>query len=412
MTEKSRNINSASLLRTIISEAGYRGCLSQAAAKNLDDIAIASPSRPFPSEILDSVEGNLFDALREDCGVAWEKLLAEEWDNCKGFLQSMSMKQMTVYAQPGYMESRVFRFLRNGLLHRLLHKCKHKFDGPNIDDLWVCPFKAWVEYACKIMNVQEKVLLEDIANNAGKVASGSISRGVDSVTIKRWLDGNPIEGIKWPCRKFINDVFQGKPGIAENSGLLELLTGWLVVAVAFQAMPMPIRESAKNQESPEPLPDLEAQEKFAESCDRIRQNKQKKIHQLFQKTPVDYDAIDEEIKNFQQLVDESPYDLQFLPTLYKARLAAFRGQKKDAIKLYKSAFLDAFGRAGPEQVDILQEAFTYSFGVKDKVTMKYYWDKLFVLEYLNGGKRAMTKEDEVEFAGRFAEYFPARPQSR
>ena len=104
MTNQSKHLSPASLLRAIVTAAGYRRSLSKSSLKDLDDIASTNPSRPTPSVLIDKIERELFSILREDGGELWTNLLSEHWTDLRSFLVYLSKKQKSYCTDPGYIK--------------------------------------------------------------------------------------------------------------------------------------------------------------------------------------------------------------------------------------------------------------------------------------------------------------------
>lgn len=79
MTKETAFPRLGSLLRTLITAGGYRGCLVELGLdKNLDDLATETKDRQGTSfEVLEEIEDACGKALLSDCGNEWTQLFRQ-----------------------------------------------------------------------------------------------------------------------------------------------------------------------------------------------------------------------------------------------------------------------------------------------------------------------------------------------
>ena len=220
------------------------------------------------------------------------------------------------------------------------------------------------------------------------------------------MSGNPIESIKWPYREIVKNTIYGATTSKTGDHKLDMLTSWLVMSVAFQAIPLSIRRKTILRLNPAESEATKDTRNKANSFNHMLQEQQEQTHLSFYKNPVSIDTIKLEIHNLFHLLEQSGYDLLFLCDFYRARLAAFQEHKKDAIDLYRKSLSGFHDTAGRDQSFALHEALAYSVGVNHKTSERLYWDRLFALQILKPPNRSITVEERNEFRAMFKEIFP------
>jgi hypothetical protein len=275
---------------------------------------------------------------------------------------------------------------------------------------WNNPFQAWLDFAASKAALSQEKLLTNLANHLD----------ADPRTIERWLSGEPIGKIGWPYRLHVEQALggQNRPPIGERTVLL--LTGWLLLAVAFQSLPLDVRDAARRdfslrRQNPWSLDDAVAEmtrQGFDLGKTHLRDAAVPllyKIQQLFATKPLDDSAVQNTLDTFQGLVTAEPLELQrayqYIHDWFAARLAALQGEQDEALGLYASAVSGAWWVAGGKQAPIIREALLYAVGVGAKAYAEKYWDKTFMLGLNQEPKRILDEPEMRRIAFGFEQQY-------
>lgn len=407
------------VLRAAIKAAGYRGHLEDIGLdKDLDDLALDPKGRQSSAtELMQKVEDACCKALATDCGNEWAQFGRSVWFRTRGALQYLAQRVDASALAREQGHELIHRNFTVPMLVGVLRLCLASRQGPDADLWWKSPFNAWACFATGKARITEIHLLESIANHLD----------ADPRTIERWMSGEPTGKIVWPYRAKVQASL-GKQGAQHSESDIDLLTGWLVLAVAFQSLPPAYRDAARrdfslrNQE-PWSLYDVVAAMNRQASSQGSSPTRDavvpllKSIQGLFAMRPRDDSAIQQSLDNYQELIQQERIELQgayqYIHDWFSARHAALEGKQDQARRLYASAVAGAWWVAGPNQHPILNEALAYAVGVGDKVAAENYWDKTFMLGLNKGPKRKLDEQELRRIAFGFEKtFYPQKAKDR
>lgn len=407
------------VLRAAIKAAGYRSYLDEIGLdKDLDDLALDAKGRQSSAtELMQKVEEACCKALAADCGNDWAQVVRFAWFPTKDALQYLAQHVDASALAPEQGKEIIHRHFTVPMLAGLLRLCLDSRQGPDTGLWWTSPFKAWVRFATGKAQITERLLLENLANHLN----------ADQRTIERWMSGDPTGKIGWPYRITVK-VSLGEQVSQLSESDIDLLTGWLVLAVAFQSLPPAYLDAARRDFS------IRNQEPWSLGSVVATMNRQgfvqgssptrdavvpllNGIQGLFAVRPRDSSAIQQSLDNFQELILHEKTELQgayqYIHDWFSARFAALEGNQEKALRLYSSAVSDAWWFAGPNQRPILNEALVYAVGVGDKVAAEAYWDKTFMLGLNNGPKRKLDNQELRRIAFDFEKkFYPQKAKDR
>lgn len=404
------------LLRALIKAGGYRGCLVELGLdKNLDDLAAEAKDRQGSAfEVLQGIEDACTKALASDCGNEWAQFFRQAWLRTRDAMQVLVQQVDITPMSPERRHELFVQHFVVPMLSGFMHLSVSLRTGPNVAAWWTSPLQAWVSFAASRSSVTGQALLTNLANELD----------VDQRTIDRWLSGDPIGKLSWPHAPKVAAAL-GKP-VAESE--IHLLTGWLLVACAFQSLPPAIRDAARRDfalRKQQPwtlekaismmnregfrLGDLPVRNEAVPLLDEVQQ--------LFTARPQDNVALRDRLDQFQQLIEQAPPALrasyQYIYDWFSARHAALLGNKKTALGLYASAVSGAWWRAGQNQHPILNEALLFAVGVGEKDAANAYWDKTFMLGLNQGPKRPLDEQEMRRIAFGFERrFYPQKAKDR
>jgi ankyrin repeat protein len=407
------------VLRVAVKAAGYRGHLEDIGLdKDLDDLALDAKGRQSSAtELMQKVEDACCKALSADCGNDWAQVGRFAWFRTKDALQYLAQHVDASALAREQGQDLIRRQFTVPMLAGVLRLCLDSRQGPDPDLWWTSPFKAWVFFATGKAQITEIHLLESLANHLD----------ADPRTIERWMSGEPTGKLVWPYRAKVQASLD-KQGHQLSESDIDLLAGWLVLAVAFQSLPQAYRDAARrdfslrNQE-PWSLDDVVAamnRQGFVQGSSSTRDAVVpllNSIQRLFAVRPRDDSGIQLSLDNLQELIQQERTELQgayqYIHDWLSARLAALEGEQDKALYLYASAVSSAWWIAGLNQHPILNEALVYAVGVGDKVAAENYWDKTFMLGLNKGPKRKLDKQELRRIAFDFEKkYYPQKAKDR
>lgn len=406
------------LLRTIITYAGYRGYIKGIGLdKDLDDLA--GESREGSScDLMMKIEEVCQKELASECGIEWAQFFGLVWMKTREEIQQLAREVDTSPLADEQGQEEVLHLFVVPMLSEFLRLANSQFPGP-VADAWLkSPVATWVQWASSKTGVSEDSLLANLANHLE----------VDQRSIERWMAGKPLQKLHWPYREVVNASLGSGATQNINKKELDLLTGWLIVAVTFQALPPDLRDRIRrnfNLQTQQPwslehaIHELNSQG-FKGGNRAVRASITqliKQIEQMHLTQPRNHAAIHKSLADFQGLIDqESAFwkrTYQFIHDGYAASLAAHTGNKAEALRLYEVAVDGAWWYAGPYQHPILNEALLYAVGVGEKVAAEHYWDKTFLLGLNNWPKRPLDKQELRRIAFGFEQKFaPQKAKDR
>lgn len=387
------------LLRALLKAAGYRGFIvSRGLDKDLDDLASEVRSSVATS-LLQTIEEACSTELATECGNDWAALFRLAWFRTRESTQQLAQHADMSSFTPDRGHNLVRRYYTVPMLSGFLRICFEKHAGPEVERWWQSPFRAWVALVATKSGISEKAILSQLAN----------SLDVDQRTIERWVSGEPMGRLAWPYSPTIRAALE-KPGPEKvDQKILQFLTGWLLVAVAFQSLPLELRDEVQRhyylrQQEPWSLGQAIARinrDGFSVGATAAREAAIpliESVQKLFSAKPVSKKRIQDALDAFHSLFKDENQNIQnayrYIHDWFSARLAAVGGEQEVALRLYAQAIAGTWWKAGPNQHPFLKEALLYAVGVGDKIAAENYWDKIFMLG-LNGGPKRLLDDQEI-----------------
>jgi len=209
---------------------------------------------------------------------------------------------------------------------------------------------------------------------------------------------------------------------------VDLLTGWLTFAVAFQSLATETRELIRRdfelrRQHPWSMDEFMTkltEQSLVAGARPIREQAippLTRIEQHFSVERRNLDALECDLRSFQHLIaQESTHwrrSYQYIYDWFAGRLAATQGREADAMAFYASAIEGVWWFGGPNQVPMLKEALLYAVGVGDSVAAKHYWDKTFMLGLNRWPKRPLDEQERRRLAFSFERQFsPQKAKDR
>lgn len=406
------------LLRVLINAASYRNYfVKRGLDKDLDDLAAEAGGRQGSGfELLQSIEDAITHALARDCGNDWAQLFRHAWFRTSDSIQTLAQHlDVTPFAAEDgqklvaqhFAVPMLSGFLQLAICHRA---------APDAERWWSSPFQAWLSFASHQTGVSENALLTNLANEID----------ADPRTTERWLSGKPVGKLSWPYAPKVVAALGKKEKATETE--IHLLTGWLLIACAYQSLPPETREAVRrdfNLRRQQPWALEVALYAISQESNRrgntpVRSQAApllEEIEQLFSARPQDTAALQDNLDRFQRLIELTPSTLQpsyqYIHHWFAARLAALLGKKEAALDHYAEAVSGAWWRAGPNQSPILNEALLYAVGVGDKDAANGYWDKTFMLGLNQRPKRPLDTQEKRRIAFGFERlFYPQKTKDR
>lgn len=404
------------MLRALIKAGNYRNYLvDRGFDKNLDDLAGEANARQSSAfELMQEIEDACCKALAEDCGHEWAQFFRQAWFRTREALQVLAQHADT---SPVTLEKGRELFAQQfavPMLSEFIHLAVSLRGGGNVEAWLTNPLRAWLAFAVSHSGIAEQRLLVNLANDLD----------ADQRTIDRWLSGEPIGKLSWPYAPKVAATLGKKVGEPD----VHLLTGWLLIACAFQSLLPEIRDavrrdSALRKQQPWVLKDGIAkmnQEGYRLGDSPVRSEAVpmlNEIQQCFSMKPRNDYVLRTQLGQFQRLIEQAPPALRpsylYIHNWFSARHAALLGDKEAALRLYASAVSGAWWCAGPNQHPILDEALLYAVGVGDKDAANAYWDKTFMLGLNQGPKRPLDEQEMRRIAFAFEQRFsPQKAKDR
>lgn len=410
MTESTIAPRLGELLRTLVTGAGFRHYITISGLdKDLDDLA--NESRPGSScDLMQKIEEACHKKLKEECGTDWDQFFSMSWSRSRDVIQQLALYvDMSLLPYDQGREA-VLRLFEIPLLSGFMLSANKLFQGPESNGWWKSPLGAWFKYAANKVKIPEETLINNLANHLG----------ADQRSIERWLAGEPTKKLCWPYNEKVCRAIGKKAQKQIGKKEIQQLTGWLVVAIAFQSIPAGLRDRIRQRYVLHPQFHLSLEQVISEmNClgyDRGNRPIQELvvpllriIEELFAGQPRDAAAIQQCLEEFQSLIrqEDAFYQrsYQHIHDWFAARMAAFNGQEADALRLYEAAVNGVWWRGGPNQHPFIREALLYSIGVGKKVAAERYWDKICLLGLNKWPKPPLDEQEQRRLAFGFEEMF-------
>lgn len=399
------------LLRTIITAAGLRPyILGRGLTKQMDNLARGNT--PKPSAHMAEIENELQEFIASECGENWAIFAEKKWRETKGFINYSTKKVVFLEADASYARSLYTRSYHQivipNLMMELLRerpplKSKQEklpaLQKAAIISAWYdCPFKTWVSFMSNRFNISNEQILETIV----------IHSEVHPRALTRWMDGDKIKKISHQYRGLASACIKNDRGSPVQESELDLMTGWLLIAVAFQSIPRKKRiETLQNiATKEEDTPDwMESAKARAYLNQTNFKELTAPIEMLLEQNPLNAPAVEVKLAELKNAITTTSPQYQFLYDFYAARSMALQGMKKEASKLFLEA-VSGSKLLHPSHQDILAEAMIYTFGVKSEVAFKSLWDKARQTELKNDMAITPTDEDKADLGEWFRKLFP------
>lgn len=369
-----------SVLRDLITASGYRRYLvDKGLDKDLDDMAEEKrPSSNF--ELLRRVQTEWMSAIRMDCGADWSNLIAAAWEEHSEFLRKMAREIDTTVLFPVRAKDVLHRGLLVAEICAFAGRVSRELPLLDAQTCWDKPFVAWLQMASGQAGVTDSELLDRLANHLS----------VDQRTLGSWKQGRRFGKELWPYRNTIEALL---PEISTKYRQVDRLTGWLVLVVVIQSLPVQLRDSAElqYQKFGQPSPKTTSgairdgiYKELRESVDieglNLRRQVtpvQQQLEQLFENALSNSSQIQVLLAKYRDRFRN--HRSEHLWLWWSARLAAHLGEEKSALDQYAEACKLAWWRVGPEQFALLREALCYAVGVAKKKQADHYWDRCYRL---------------------------------
>ncbi|QFU00987.1 Ankyrin repeats (3 copies) [Halomonas sp. THAF5a] len=399
------------ILRSLVTASGYRPFfVDKGLIQDLEDQALEKRGASN-FELLQDCQIKWLQAIREDCGANWHDLVDSAWQRHSDFLRSFARDTNTTGMMSEPARDALQRLLVIPEVSGFIRRASVQIPLLDVTTWWEAPFFAWLHAAARYSGVSENQLRERLANHLE----------IDQRTLERWQHGHPVGKRLWPYRRTAQQMFAGS-SLAENQA--ERLTGWLVMAVAVQSVPIELRRSIKRDFDEHDLSQLKSEKQVRielkrEAADRsslpLRDQVAPvlaKIQRLFAAPRSNEQSIRQRLDWFRSLYDRgSPAHRvahEYLWLWLSARLEANVGEEKEALELYDAACEQAWWRAGRHQHSILHEALCHAVGVGDKTRANRYWDKCFLLGLNSPPKRKLDDQEMRRLSFEFERLFPSQ----
>ncbi|MFV5215228.1 ankyrin repeat domain-containing protein [Azonexus caeni] len=404
------------LLRALIKAAGYRPLVLQTGQdKDLDDLANEDDERQSSRfDRLQSIEDSCTDALAKDCGHEWAETFRYAWFRTAEALQRLAQNLDVTPLSTAEGQKLISKHFTAPMLAGFLSLAANRRAAPDFEQWSISPFKAWLSFASHYTKVPEEKLLTNLGNELD----------ADPRTIERWRSGEPVGKLAWPYTPKVA-VAIGKDASAPE---IPLLSGWLLVACAYQSLPTELRDAVKRNlqlrtQQPWVLEDarrvVDQASKRAGDVPLFRQviPLLETIQMMFSTKRHDKVALQEKLDQLRGLIQradpgqQAPY--RYIHAWFAARHAALQGQKEAALEHYAKAVSGAWWRAGQNQHPILNEALLYAVGVGDKDAANGYWDKTFMLGLNQRPKHPLDTQEFRRIAFGFEQmFYPQKAKER
>jgi ankyrin repeat protein len=367
-----------------------------------------------------SIEDACAKELATDCGVEWVQFLSSVWFRTRWAIQQLVQNVDTSRLDHTQGKEYVFQQFAIPMLSSFFRLCSSHREGPDVELWWQSPFHAWSNYTSQKAGISSDDLIAKLAN----------SRDASPRSIERWMAGEPIGKVDWPYRPTVLEAIGGEI-VAKRVGVGEIdkITGWLMLAVAFQSLPPNIRNqircdyNARSQDTWSLDKAFRAINRISETTTSARAFAfelpalQNHIERLFHERPNDMVQLTESIAMLKKMIEEEKpqwrSSIRYLHDFYAARLAAINGQEDDALQFYESAVAKVWWSSGQNQHPVINEALLYSVGVGKKSSAAHYWDKTFLLGLNAWPKRKLDEQELRRISFGFEKIFsPLKAKER
>ncbi|MBU1364152.1 MAG: ankyrin repeat domain-containing protein [Gammaproteobacteria bacterium] len=404
------------LLRALIKAAGYRPFVVQTGQdKDLDDLANEDDERQSSRfDRLQSIEDSCTDALAKDCGHEWAETFRYAWFRTAEALQGLAQNLDVTPLGTAEGQRLISKHFTAPMLAGFLTLAASRRAAPDFEQWGTSPFKAWLAFASHYTKVPEEKLLTNLGNELDAAPR----------TIERWRSGEPVGKLAWPYAPKVATAI-GKDASAPE---IPLLSGWLLLACAYQSLPTELREAVKRNLSlrtqhPWGLEDTwRAISQASNHAGDIPLRRQvipllETIQMMFSTKGHDKKALQERLDQLLGLIERADPCLQsgyrHIHAWFAARNAAMLGKKESALNLYARAVSGGWWQAGQNQHLILNEALLYAVGVGDKDAANGYWDKTFMLGLNQRPMRPLDTQELRRIAFSFEQMFaPQKAKDR
>lgn len=392
------------LFRAAVTRAGYRPRLADLGLdKDLDDLALET-RQGSSAELLFSLEDAVQRELAKDSGEQWAQVLRWSWGRTREAIQGLVREVETTPIATDAGSDTVRDEFVVPMLAGLVGLVAKHFPGIDLEVWWRSPFAAWVKLAAAVGQLPEAEVVARVHDTPR--------------TTERWLTGETVGDLHFPFRHSVLRVLCGSVD-SQVTGPIDKLTGWLTFTVAFQSLPMPVRESIRRafelrKQQPWSVDAFVAKLQRQSLAAGVRPIRDRVIPLLQQierhfSGERDLEAAGQCVARLQDLIDQEPpfwrESYQYIHDWFGGRLAALHGRQDDAQRLYKAAVDGAWWRGGPNQHPILSEALLYAVGAGDLVAAKRYWDQTFMIGLNRWPKRPLDEQERRRLAFAFEEMF-------
>lgn len=393
------------LFRCAITDAGYRPRLVELGLdKDLDDLALDARSSSS-ADLLLALEDAVQRSLAIDAGERWAQVLRWAWGRAREAVQQLAREVDTTPIEPQVGIDAVRAGFGVPMLSGLVRLANHQLPGMDLDVWWRSPMAGWVEMAADVGEVSTKEVVSRLHDTPR--------------TTERWLAGEPVGELQFPHRPTVMRVLGAR---ADKLGgeQVDHLTGWLTVSLAFQSLPLSLREDVRRDfavRAQQPwsmqvcVESLKRQSHVAGDRPVLRD-----LVSLLTRIQHAYSAKQRDLDSAGRLLDQLQEHLnqedafwqgsyRYIHDWFSGRLAALQGHLDDALRLYDAAVEGAWWRGGPNQHPILDEALIYAVGVGDVIAAKRYWDRTFMLGLNRWPKRPLDDQERRRLAFAFEQRF-------
>lgn len=393
------------LFRCAITGAGYRARLVELGLdKDLDDLALDARASSS-SDLLLALEDAVQRSLAIDAGPRWAQLLRWAWGRAREAVQQLAREVDTTPIESQVGVDAVRAGFGVPMLSGLVRLAIHQSPGMDLDVWWRSPMAGWVEMAAGVGEVSPKEVASRLHDTPR--------------TTERWLAGDPVGELQFPHRPMVMRVLAPR---AEKLGAeqVDSLTGWLTTSLAFQSLPLSLREAVRRdlavrakqpwhmQASVESLKrqiyvagDRPARQGLASLLTQIQH--------AYSARQRDLETVGHLLDQLEELINQEPVFWQgscrYIHNWFSGRLAALQGRVDDALRLYDAAVEAMWWRGGPNQHPILDEALIYAVGVGNVIVAKRYWDRTFMLGLNRWPKRPLDDQERRRLAFAFEQRF-------
>ena len=330
-------------------------------------------SRLATVEALERIEARCTCEFEHEYGVGWADVLGR----CRrAHLADIRRAARTIDTlvrppDPGRAVAAV-RAFRRALAVRWPHEARATFGAPARGRWFAAPLGAWAEHVGDRLRIPARTLRRDLASVAK----------VDDRTVGRWLSGRRALDALVPRAAFVDELLRTVRRGSVDAAEVRHTAGWLVLALAFQSVPVRERERLRrtydaHDETDDPVAALGRA--LAACAVRTRETG---------------DAPAEALSG--------PWE--------SARRARRDGSSDEALAYYDKAMSVAWWRAGLAQEALLDEAGVFASGVRGRGARVLARECRAGLQLL-GVNRPVGRVDDIE-RQRLAAAFGARHAPR